>query len=174
MDGHSGGIHKHGDLDSGSYSCRLNKPDKDGLQSHREGTRMTPVEEATYALDNKVDRERLSKEARAEYDRLLQERHFAATRGEAEASLPPRVRARSSPETRARILRMFKEANSKYAKPFENDRLAVLSVMGGNWEEYGQVVLQMAILDTLLSIEEKLSPGAVTENKERDQAAGPE
>lgn len=41
-------------------------------------------------------------------------------------------------------------------KPFERDRLAVLSVMGGNWEEYGQVVLQMAILDTLLSIEELL------------------
>lgn len=29
--------------------------------------------------------------------------------------------------------------------------------MGGNWEEYGQGVLQMAILDTLLSVEEKLS-----------------
>lgn len=125
---------------------------------------MTPTEEATYALDNKMDRERLSKEARAEYDRLLQERYFAATRGDGEASLSPHVTARSSPETRARILRMFKQLNSKYAKPFENDRLAVLSVMGGNWEEYGQIVLQMAILDTLLSIEEKLSPEIVTEN----------
>lgn len=61
---------------------------------------------------------------------------------------------------------MFKEANSKYAKPFEKDRLAVLSVMGGNWEEYGQVVLQMAILDTLLSIEELLT--------NRPPASGPE
>jgi len=62
---------------------------------------------------------------------------------------------------------MFKEANSKYAKPFEKDRLAVLSVMGGNWEEYGQVVLQMAMLDTLLSIEEKL--GKLTEASEATQ-----
>ena len=51
---------------------------------------------------------------------------------------------------------MFKHANPKYAKPFDKDRLAVLSIMGGNWEEYGQIVLQMAILDTLLSIEELL------------------
>ena len=134
---------------------------------------MTPTEEAAYALDNKLDREGLGKEAQLEYDRLLQERYFAATRGEAETSLPPRVPARSSPETRARILRMFKELNSKYAKPFENDRLAVLSVMGGNWEEYGQIVLQMAILDTLLSIEEKLSPGVVAENAQGDEATEP-
>lgn len=130
---------------------------------------MTPTEEATHALDNKLDRDRLSKEARAEYDRLLQERYFAATRGDSDASSPPHVTARSSPETRARILRMFKQLNSKYAKPFENDRLAVLSVMGGNWEEYGQIVLQMAILDTLLSIEEKLSARIVTENTSGQQ-----
>jgi hypothetical protein len=30
-------------------------------------------------------------------------------------------------------------------------------VLDGNWEEYGQVVLQMAILDTLLSIDELLT-----------------
>ena len=53
-------------------------------------------------------------------------------------------------------MEIFKRINPKYAKPFEKGRLAVLSVMGGNWEEYGQVVLQMAILDTLLSIEELL------------------
>lgn len=51
---------------------------------------------------------------------------------------------------------MFKRGNRKYALPFEKDRLAVASVMGGNWEEYGQIMLQMAILDTLLSIEEHL------------------
>jgi len=66
---------------------------------------------------------------------------------------------------------MFKQANSKYAKPFEDDRLAVLSVMGGNWEEYGQVVLQMAILDTLLSIEEKLSTVSITQNTADDDGA---
>ena len=63
----------------------------------------------------------------------------------------------STPEKRRQILEMFKRANSKYAKPFDSDRLAVTSLMGGGWEPYGQVVLQMAILDTLLSIEEKLS-----------------
>jgi hypothetical protein len=52
---------------------------------------------------------------------------------------------------------MFKRRNSKYAMPFEKDRLAWASVMGGNWEEYGAIVLQMAIVDTLLSIEELLS-----------------
>ena len=36
---------------------------------------------------------------------------------------------------------------------FENDHLEVLSVMGGNWEEYGQIVLQMAILDTLRAMQ---------------------
>ena len=68
-----------------------------------------------------------------------------------------RISARTPPETRARILEMFKRVNPKYAKPFEKDRLAVLSFMGGDWEDYGQVVLQMAILDTLLSIEELLT-----------------
>ena len=67
-----------------------------------------------------------------------------------------RIPGRTPSETRARILEMFKRVNTKYSKPFEKDKLAVLSVMGGNWEDYGQVVLQMAILDTLLSIEELL------------------
>jgi len=93
--------------------------------------------------------------AQMAYDRLLSER---------EAGLPgqpepvPEVRARSSSEVRERILQMFKRSNRKYALPFENDRLAMVSFAGGNWEEYGQIVLQMAILDTLLSIEEKLTP----------------
>jgi hypothetical protein len=63
----------------------------------------------------------------------------------------------STPEKRRQILEMFKKTNNKYAKPFDSDRLAIASLMGGGWEPYGQVVLQMAILDTLLSIEEKLS-----------------
>ena len=69
------------------------------------------------------------------------------------AGPPPR----SSAETRARILEMFKRGNRKYALPFDQDRLAMASILGGDWEEYGQIVLQMAILDTLLSIEELLS-----------------
>ena len=121
--------------------------------------RMTPTEEAAYAIDFNVGRETLGKDAQAEYDRLVQERFFAASRGEGQPVRPPalKVPARSSPEARARILEMFKRGNRKYALPFEKDRLAMASVMGGNWEEYGAIVLQMAILDTLLSIEEKLS-----------------
>jgi hypothetical protein len=121
--------------------------------------KMTPEQEAAYALDYKLEREGLSKEVQAEYDRLLQERFFAASRGEGQhhEPPPPRVPARTPPEVRARVLEMFKRGNRKYALPFEQDRLAVMSVMGGNWEEYGQVVLQMAILDTLLSIEERLA-----------------
>jgi hypothetical protein len=75
-----------------------------------------------------------------------------------EDDTPPVVNmtGRTPPEVRERILEMFKSANSKYAKPFEKDRLAWASVLGGNWEQYGAIVLQVAILDTLLSIEEKL------------------
>ena len=52
---------------------------------------------------------------------------------------------------------MIKKGNGKYAKPFDKDRLAAVSLIGTeSWADYGQVVLQMAILDTLLSIEEKL------------------
>jgi hypothetical protein len=65
--------------------------------------------------------------------------------------IPPR----SSPEVRARILQLIKQANPKYAKPFEKDRISVFSMVGTeSWAEYGQVVHQMAILDTLLSTEE--------------------
>jgi hypothetical protein len=91
--------------------------------------------------------------AQVEYDRLLEERRARPT---PEAPAEPEVPARTSPAARARILEMFKRGNRKYALPFEKDRLAVASIMGGNWEEYGQIVLQMAILDTLLSIEEHL------------------
>ncbi len=117
---------------------------------------MTPIEEARYAVSYGVDRKTLKPQAQAEYDRLLAERRMNP------GSPPPKVdrlveTARTGPEVRARILGMFKTTNNKYAKPFDKDRLATFSVTGGNWEEYGQVVLQMAILDTLLSIEEKLS-----------------
>jgi hypothetical protein len=44
------------------------------------------VEEAAYALDNRLGREGLSKEAQAEYDRLLEERYYAASAGQAAPS----------------------------------------------------------------------------------------
>jgi hypothetical protein len=91
--------------------------------------------------------------------------------GQSPAAVPPAPpQGRSAPETRARILEMFRRGNRKYALPFERDRLAVASFFGGNWEEYGSIVLQMAILDTLLSIEELISAGR--EAPGTDTAAG--
>jgi hypothetical protein len=116
--------------------------------------RMTPEQEAAYALDFNVSRSDLTMAGQIAYDRLEAERRAGLPRRPASAPAPP---ARSSPEVRARILEMFKGGNRKYALPFENNRLALASFAGGNWEEYGQIILQMAILDTLLSIEEKLS-----------------
>lgn len=49
---------------------------------------MTPTQEASYALDYGLDREDLKPQVRAEYDRLKQERYFAATRA-AGAQQPP-------------------------------------------------------------------------------------
>jgi len=40
---------------------------------------------------------------------------------------------------------MIKKGNGKYAKPFDKDRLAAVSLIGTeSWADYGQVVLQMA------------------------------
>ena len=125
--------------------------------------KLTLEQEAAYALNYGLSRDDLSRGAQVIYDRLKDERE-AGLPGQPEAArIPPPVPARSSPETRARILQMFKRGNRKYAMPFENNRLAVASFAGGNWEEYGQIILQMAILDTLLSIEEKLSSPGVSE-----------
>jgi hypothetical protein len=84
--------------------------------------KMAPTEEANYALDYRVSRDDLRPEVRAEYDRLLAER-IAVAGGQPAATgrgIPPR----SSPEVRARLLQLIKQANPKYAKPFEKDRLA--------------------------------------------------
>jgi len=73
---------------------------------------------------------------------------------------PPRFP--SSVETRRRILQAIASGNEKYARPFFKGKIAIASLFGTeSWAEYGSVVLQMAILDTMLSIEEKL--GALTE-----------
>lgn len=119
--------------------------------------KMTPEQEAAYALDFGLLRKDLPMAVQLAYDKQYAERQ--AGQPGRPAAPDPLAPARSSPEVRARILEMFKRGNSKYAKPFEKDRLAMLSVMGGNWEEYGQIILQMAILDTLLSIEELLGQG---------------
>jgi hypothetical protein len=111
--------------------------------------------EARHAIQLGWNRNILSDPAKVHYDRLT---CGAGTSEEPDGHIA--APARSSPETRARILEMFKRGNRKYSMPFEKGRLAAVSILGGDWKEYGQIVLQMAILDTLLSIEEKLSaPG---------------
>ena len=119
-------------------------------------SKMTPTQEATYALNFGLDRAGLKPEAQAEYDRLVTEGREVVTQSEWIDPLAG-ITQRTSPEVRARILAMIKKGNGKYAKPFDKDRLASVSLLGTeSWSDYGQVVLQMAILDTLLSIEEKL------------------
>ena len=117
--------------------------------------KMTPAEEASYALSFGSSRSGLSPEGQAEYDRLVVE---GGPRRAAAAPDPlAGITTRTPPEVRERILAMFKKANGKYGQPFDKDRLVAASFVGTeSWSDYGQVVLQMAILDTLLSIEEKL------------------
>jgi hypothetical protein len=70
---------------------------------------------------------------------------------------PPPPRFPSSAETRRQILNAIAKGNEKYARPFDIGKIALASFVGTeSWSDYGNVVLQMAILDTLLSIEEKL------------------
>jgi hypothetical protein len=47
-------------------------------------------------------------------------------------------------------------SDPKYSKPFREGMLALFNVFGGNWNEYATVVLDVAIADTLLSIDRKL------------------
>jgi hypothetical protein len=73
----------------------------------------------------------------------------------AQFAQPPRFP--SSPAARRRILEAIAAVNEKYARPFDRGRVASFSLLGTeSWSEYGAVVLQMATLDTLLCIEEKL------------------
>ena len=86
-------------------------------------TKMTPEQEAEYALAYGLRRQDLRIAAQLAYDRLKAEREAARTMPP-DASpwpppSPPRTPGRSSPETRANILEMFKRTNGKYAKPFE-------------------------------------------------------
>lgn len=118
---------------------------------------MTPVQEARYALTWGIARSDLKPDVQAEYDRLVAEGGPMFASAMEEADPLAGITTRTPPEVRERILAMFKKANGKYSKPFDKDRLVAASFIGTeSWSDYGQVVLQMAILDTLLSIEEKL------------------
>ena len=86
--------------------------------------------------------------------RIMEARKARAT---AVLAPPPPARFPSSPGTRRQILDAIASINEKYARPFDRGKIAYASIFGTeSWSDYGAVVLQMAILDTLLSLEEKL------------------
>jgi len=112
----------------------------------------TPDQDARYALNFGVARSDLSMPGQLIYDRLVSE---GATPGP--LGHEPPVRFPSPPEARREILEAIARTNPKYARPFDKGKVATVSLVGTeSWSDYGAVVLQMAILDTLLSIEEKL------------------
>jgi len=113
--------------------------------------KMTAEQEARHALDHGLGRSGLSMAAQLAYDRMA---------ADGTPADPP---MRTPPEVREKILAMFKQAGDRYAMPFSGDRLAAVS-LNEPWADYGQVILQMAILDTLLSIEEKLTALSAPQN----------
>ena len=118
--------------------------------------KMTPTQEATYALAYGLSRSVSPPMPRVSMTGSWP--RAAASASAAEMADPfAGITTRTPPEVRERILAMFKKGNRKYAKPFDKDRLSSASFIGTeSWAEYGQAVLHMAILYTLLSIEEKL------------------
>jgi hypothetical protein len=126
------------------------------LSREEDMPRWTPEEQAAYHLDWSLDPDGLKPEVREIYNKLKAEREAGGSVTRVRPSLEPE--GRTPPEVREKILRMLKKAHPKYAKAFTGDRLAMVSIIGTeSWADYGQVVLQMAILDTLLSIEERLA-----------------
>jgi hypothetical protein len=99
---------------------------------------MTPDRQANYAPEHGLGCQGLA------YDRLRTEWQAAgrAVPGATWGGVVQQPRP-SSPEARGALLESFRRLNG--------------TLGGGSWTEQGQVVLQMAILETLLSIEEKLA-----------------
>ncbi len=83
-------------------------------------TNGSPEQEARYAIHHGIPRRELSVGAQLVYDQLTTRQEVTYSDADPLAG----IEQRSSPEARARILAMFKNANSKYAKPFSKDRLA--------------------------------------------------
>jgi hypothetical protein len=54
------------------------------------------------------------------------------------------------------VIQALKDTNSKYAKPFEKGKMARISFLGGNWEEYAQIIMSMVMADTLLDIQSEV------------------
>jgi hypothetical protein len=63
----------------------------------------------------------------------------------------------ASQEQKQQVIEALKNSNKKYAKPFEQGKMALASVFGGNWEEYATVVIDMVSADTLLDINAQLT-----------------
>ena len=110
---------------------------------------LSPNQEARDAVAFGVPRSSLSMAAQLIYDRLVSEG--------VESSYEEPARFPSAPEARRGILEAIAKRNPKYANPFDKGKMAAVGLIGTeSWSDYGAVGLQMAILDTLLSIEEKL------------------
>lgn len=56
-------------------------------------------------------------------------------------------------EMKRTLLRKLTD-DEKYDRPFRRGEMTMVNVFGGSWNDYAQVVFSMAILDTLLNIEE--------------------
>jgi len=69
------------------------------------------------------------------------------------------VQGIASIEVRRAILQGLRDgdAGGKFRKPFDKGQLAALNILGGDWNDYAQIVLNMMIADTLLNIEERLA-----------------
>lgn len=61
-----------------------------------------------------------------------------------------------SNDAKQTLLDSLMMGDDKYGKAFREGKLSWFSMMGGNWNEYAEVVLSLAIADTLLSIDRKL------------------
>jgi hypothetical protein len=71
--------------------------------------------------------------------------------------MPPRARFPFSADTRREMPNTIASTHETYARLLDKGRVAIAGLFGTeSWTEYGRVVLQMVILDTLLSTEEKL------------------
>lgn len=64
--------------------------------------------------------------------------------------------AHCEPRREQQVIQAMKDSNKKYAKPFEKGKMSTFSIMGGNWEEYAAIVMDMVTADTLLEVDEKL------------------
>jgi len=66
-------------------------------------------------------------------------------------------RGLASFSVRRDILSNLRDTGGKYTKPFERGQLANLSILGGDWNDYAQIVMNMVIADTLMNIERELT-----------------